>query len=327
MDADAVVEKNYLMAIADHFEKEQSDGCSIYFEHPLSDETTHSFFPGESFNPEVYDAITQYELHLRYYLQSVRSTGFPHAFHTVGSSFAVKAEVYCMEGGMNRRQGGEDFYFIQKVAQRGNYSECNATCVIPSPRPSDRVPFGTGPVVSRLISTSSNSSSNSSSSSSSSSLSSSLSKGDRQLLTYDPRPFRMLRNLFSGLETMYTEVPLNHFMKSQPEVLLEFLQLQQFGEALVEIRKNSTSFPAFRKRFWRWFNMFRIMKFLHHAREEGYPDVPVGEASLGLLLHINPEGVEIPSGGSEMKAILKIFRELDRLTPDESRKTEYESGS
>ena len=95
--------------------------------------------PFESFEPVVYDAITQYELHLRYYLNAVRSTGYPYAYHTVGSSFTVRADVYCKEGGMNRRQGGEDFYFIQKVAQRGNFSECNATRVVASPRPSDRV--------------------------------------------------------------------------------------------------------------------------------------------------------------------------------------------
>ena len=103
------------------------------------------------FPPRTYHAIALYELHLRYYLHSVRSTGYPHAFHTVGSAFAVRADIYCQEGGMNRRQGGEDFYFIQKVAQRGSWSECNETCVYPSPRPSDRVPFGTGPAVARLI--------------------------------------------------------------------------------------------------------------------------------------------------------------------------------
>ena len=118
MDADAVVQANYLEALVSHFHNNSgsgagSDGCSVRFEHPIS---------GDQFSPEVYEAITQYELHLRYYLQSVRYTGYPYAYHTVGSSFAVRSDIYCMEGGMNRRQGGEDFYFIQKVAQRGNFS-------------------------------------------------------------------------------------------------------------------------------------------------------------------------------------------------------------
>ncbi|RPI41937.1 MAG: hypothetical protein EHM46_05800, partial [Bacteroidetes bacterium] len=71
MDADAVVEPGYLQALVNHFRSRPVDGCSIYFEHPLS---------GEEFSPGVYLAITRYELHLRYYLQSTRSTGYPRAF-------------------------------------------------------------------------------------------------------------------------------------------------------------------------------------------------------------------------------------------------------
>ncbi len=283
MDADAVVQKNYLSALAEHFESVQPDGCSVYFEHPLSN-----------------DAIIQYELHLRYYLQSIRFTGYPHAFHTVGSSMAVKADVYCKEGGMNRRQAGEDFYFIQKMAQRGNFSECNKTCVVPSARPSDRVPFGTGAAVGRLV------------------------KSNKQLNTYNPMLFPMLKHLFSGLEGLeglegresleglYAETGSDQFLRSQSEILLRFLESQQFGEALTEIRKNSASFPAFRKRFWRWFNMFRIMKFLHYARENGVADVPVGEAALYLLKNITPGENEIHPEISDLKQLLIIYRQHDR---------------
>ena len=302
MDADAVVEPNYLSALLKHFNTRQRygqsddiggqlpEGCSIYFEHPLEP----SGF--EVHEPEIYDAIAQYELHLRYYLQSVRYTGYPYAYHTVGSSFAVRADVYCMEGGMNRRQGGEDFYFIQKVAQRGWFSECNETCVIPSARPSDRVPFGTGPVVRRL------------------------SKSGEALTTYDPRPFGMLRQLFSDLEVLYTGAEMDKLMDSLPRVLTDFLKTQQFEDSLLEIRGNSASYPAFRKRFWRWFNTFRIMKFLHFARERGYPDVTVGEASMMLLEKIHPDKAEFIAHNSSfnsgrlIKSYLAIFRKFDQPT-------------
>jgi hypothetical protein len=298
MDADAVVQNNYMEALVTHFQGESltdttsgaetsasnnpetgtrpetgtgPDGCSIRFEHPLSG----------SFHPSVYEAITQYELHLRYYLQSVRFTGYPYAYHTVGSSFAVRADIYCKEGGMNRRKGGEDFYFIQKVAQRGNFSQCNATCVIPSPRPSDRVPFGTGPVVSRL------------------------SAGKELLMTYDPRPFGILKSLFefSGQPESLT--------RTWPEPLQSFLEDQGFKAALEEMKANSASAFAFRKRFWRWFNMFRIMKFLHFARELEYPDIPVGEAAAGLLKVLDPENRGIPSVGKDHRKLLHIYRMLD----------------
>ncbi len=194
---------------------------------------------------------------------------------------------------MNRRQGGEDFYFIQKVAQRGRFSECNETCVVPSSRPSDRVPFGTGPVVRRL------------------------SKSGEGLSTYDPRPFGMLRQLFAQIESFYTGSGSTDLEDSISEVLSEFLETQQFEDALTEIRGNSASYPAFRKRFWRWFNMFRIMKFLHYARERGYPDIPVGDASLELLRKIHPEHIEDFDNndtGDLIRKYLIVFRGIDRST-------------
>ena len=35
LDADVVVDANYLEALSAHFEASDADGCSIYFEHPL----------------------------------------------------------------------------------------------------------------------------------------------------------------------------------------------------------------------------------------------------------------------------------------------------
>lgn len=294
LDADAVVQANYLEALVKHFnagspaqagnagpKANPPDGCSIRFEHPLS---------GEEYAPRVYDAIAQYELHLRYYLQSLRSTGYPYAYHTMGSSLAVRARVYCLEGGMNRRQAGEDFYFIQKLAQRGNFSECNTTCVQPSPRSSDRVPFGTGLAVSRML------------------------EGEDALLTYHPEPFRMLRKLFEKVDGFYKYEPdYESVTGGLPQLLIDFLEEQKFMASLEEIRDNSASLPAFRKRFWRWFSMFRIMKFLHFARERGYADVPVAEAGPALLRQMDPEGTGIPSIGSDVLKLLLIYRRLDGM--------------
>jgi hypothetical protein len=291
MDADAEVDPNYFSALARHFENHSCEGCSIRFEHPLE---------GESFSRAVYDAITQYELHLHYYLAAVRSTGYPHAYHTVGSAFAVRAAIYCMEGGMNKRQGGEDFYFIQKVAQRGNWSECNTTRVVPSPRPSNRVPFGTGPVVERLC------------------READATGSVLELTTYHPEPFAILRVFFSGMDELYagsdgevgfasesgswSDAGSPAISQSLPQVLTEFLALQGFDRALKEIRGNSGSLEAFRKRFWRWFNMFRIMKFLHYAREHGYPDVEIGGAAMLML------SLEKPFSAREL---LELFRNKD----------------
>lgn len=128
-DADCRCDLNYLKAIEDRFQKHpETPGCSIYFEHP----------PGPA---------DLYELHLRYYVQALRYAGHPYAFHTIGSCMAVRSQVYMEQGGMNRRQAGEDFYFLQKVIALGNYTDLLTTRVIPSARESNRVPFGTGKAV------------------------------------------------------------------------------------------------------------------------------------------------------------------------------------
>ena len=54
---------------------------------------------------------------------------------------AVKALPYVKAGGMNRRQAGEDFYFIQKLVPSGGYFSLNSTTVYPSPRASDQGSF------------------------------------------------------------------------------------------------------------------------------------------------------------------------------------------
>ena len=125
LDADCRTQSNYFVSIWKAYRDRKTNGCSIYFEHPLS---------GNEYPEKIYKIITLYELHLRYYLQGLRYSGFPYAFHTVGSSMAVRASHYLRAGGMNRRQAGEDFYFIQKLVPLGGYFSLNTTTVYPSPR-------------------------------------------------------------------------------------------------------------------------------------------------------------------------------------------------
>ena len=96
-----------------------------------------------------------------------------------------------------------------------------------------------------------------------------------------------------------------------PQVLSAFLESQDFESALAEIRKNSASLPAFRKRFWRWFNMFRILKFVHYAREHGYPDEDVVEAAHALIKQMGHGEIEIPHKNASAGQLLEIFRGID----------------
>jgi hypothetical protein len=275
-DADCGCEINYLTALERHFrETPRSPGCSIYFEHLLEG----------PLSPAVYEAIAAYELHLRYYIQALRYAGFPLAHHTLGSCMAVRADAYRKQGGMNRRKAGEDFYFIHKIIPLGGFTDLTSTTVYPSPRPSDRVPFGTGKAVREFLS-------------------------GRRIKTYPLEAFLDLKQLVNHVPQMYrcgkegrTDIPA-----TLPMSVRDFLCSQQFADALTEICGNTSGEAAFRKRFFRWFDGFRAMKFVHHARDRFYGGSMLEEQATRLLVAMENS----QAGANKLSGLLQIFRALDR---------------
>jgi hypothetical protein len=349
LDADTVVRADYLRAVEDHFSRHpEASGCSISFEHPLSlqeyENQNPQNPPPENFPPEAFEAVTNYELHQRYYLLAVRYTGYPYAYHTVGSCFAVQVEAYCRAGGMSRRQAGEDFYFIQKLAVQGGFTECRSTRVYPSPRPSDRVPFGTGPDITRQIC---GGQLDASAKHPNNRDSYGAGQDSRQLppyLTYHPELFEHLRMFFELIPRLCRsgkapasepngdrpagtkgEAPEDNATAAKdgdppvgtkntavpggvPPVLDRYLEESGFWEELKEIRGNTASEGAFRKRFFNKFNMFWILKYLHFAEEHGVEKMEV-TAAAGMMLEmwerVHGSGTPgIPTGSSTREMLL-----------------------
>ncbi len=236
LDADCTVAPSYMKAVYEGlFRKKDRMACSIYFEHPLS---------GIDFPPSFYTYITLYELHLRYYYQALAYTGFPFVFHTVGSAIAVRALSYIRAGGMNRRQAGEDFYFIQKLVPAGGYFSLNTTTVFPSPRASYRVPFGTGATIARMDA-----------------------EKEPTLVSYNLQAFKDLKIFFGLLDDAYAEglKDLLSFYRKLPESLRLFLSREEWTIKLTEIKNNTSGLSSFKKRFFGWFNMFRVVKYLNQT--------------------------------------------------------------
>jgi hypothetical protein len=276
-DADSRCDINFFKSIEEHFDKNPgTEACSIYFEHPLT---------GNEFPERVYWAILQYELHMRYYLHAMRHTGFPNAYYTVGSSFAVRVSGYCRQGGMNTRKAGEDFYFLQKFADLGCLSELNSTRVIPSPRPSLRVPFGTGKSVHNLL------------------------NSNLTLTTYDPGVFFIMKQFFSEVPGFFDLLAAgnNPVETIREKCLYKYLSETDLTGTLSEIYTNSGSREAFIKRFFRYFNMFRILKFVKYAGYT-YPEIPVGIAARTFM---EKAGLNCQKEINEYEMLME-FRRLDR---------------
>jgi hypothetical protein len=278
LDADCLVADNYLLTICNEFlNKKEKAACSIYFEHPLS---------GGDFPYEVYQYIVLYELHLRYYFQGLVHTGFPYVFHTVGSAIGVKVLPYIKAGGMNRKQAGEDFYFIQKLVPAGGYFSLNSTVVYPSPRPSFRVPFGTGASITKLAVS-----------------------GEPDLLTYNISAFEELKSFFRIAEDFYDrdQEDFKLFYRSLPAGIQSFIEEKELFEKLTEIKENTSGFQSYKKRFFGWFNMFRIVKYLNHVHSGIFEKIPVHIAA-SELLHM--KDIAIKSDNPER--MLQYYRSLER---------------
>lgn len=261
-DADSKCETNYLTELEKCFSDRRTNGCTVYFEHPLD-------YPG---NSALNNAIVKYELYLRYFVEALRFSGFPWSFHTIGSCFAVNSGVYARQGGMNRKKAGEDFYFLHKLFPLGNFTELNSTRVIPSSRISDRLPFGTGAAMRRLLGS------------------------HRELLTYPPESFEELEAVFGALDDFHrSDVnAISNITGHFSPCMLEYLALKGFSEAVIQAKNNSAGPVTFKKRFFVWFNGLRILQYLNFARSLGRPDLPVSEAA-GILLErkgITPENTE-----------------------------------
>ncbi len=279
LDSDCLVENNYLTSLEKHFLlKPETTACSIYFEHPLK---------GDDFTPQVYEGIIRYELFLRYYNYGLRFSGYPFAYHTIGSSMAVRSKIYQQQGGMNKRKAGEDFYFLSKLFPLGNFNELNETTVFPSPRPSLRVPFGTGKAINKW-----------------------LEEKSETLQTYYPKTFTDLAELNDLVPDLYavSNETTEQKIQSISPALLVFLAENDFENKLNEINANVKSSEQFINRFYRWFDNFLVLKFVHFARDNFYGKMEVTQAAKQLL---ESSGIEFAENASP-KELLLVFRELER---------------
>ncbi|HEX2968791.1 MAG TPA: glycosyltransferase family A protein [Bacteroidales bacterium] len=278
LDADCTVKHDYITSICNEFFlMKDRTACSVYFEHPLS---------GNEYPGIYYTSILSYELHLRYYYQGLILSGYPYPTQTTGSAMAVKALTYIKAGGMNRKQAGEDFYFIQKLASSDGYFYLNSTAVYPSPRSSYRVPFGTGASIEKLIS----------------------SPGS-DFLTYNPNAFEDLKATFLILPELYDkdDVEISGLYERLPNSIKLFIPADELKSKIDEIRRNTGSYSSFSKRFFGWFNMFKVVKYLNFIHREHIPRVPVNKAATSLL---KKSGVS-----REFKndyELLEFYRSLER---------------
>lgn len=272
LDADCTVEKQFIRTVWETYIHKSTGIATHYFEHP---------FPNE----KDARAIIEYELYLRYFKWALWYAGFPYAIHTVGSSFSVKADVYVKHGGMNRRQGGEDFYFLHKIVPHENFAVIKETTVYPSPRISNRVPFGTGPALQQIE------------------------ESQKELWVYNLESFYQLRQLIQSIPQFYKadSNAIRRLVEMQPDAVKELLLNQHLEGWLNEVNANVSSKDAFVKRMFSHLNAFKIVQFLNETHQNYFAKQPISNEAAKLLNAMDK--VEIPEGNHDL---LMYFRKMDR---------------
>lgn len=255
LDSDTLVASNYLVEIEKHFNKNPNHiGATISFRHQI-----------EGLNDKQLLGILLYEKYLLYYKNALSFVGYPNPMFTVGSAFAVTASGYLKRGGMTRRQAGEDFYFLQTLAQIGTVGEIISTSVYPSARLSDRIPFGTGPTLAKWMS------------------------GETDLTkTYNIQAFIDLKMFFDIVEKLFQtdESSYLKIISTLPESISHFLIHDNFWIEIQDLNKNCSTFKSFQFRFFHKFNAFKILKFINFAHERFYEKADL-ETQFQILTELN----------------------------------------
>ena len=274
-DADSTVSPEYLRSIEQSFNENPSyNFFTIDFAHQPE-------------NNQSSEGILRYELHMRYYRKAMEWCGYPHAIHTVGSSFAVRASAYVKQGGMNRRKAGEDFYFLHKMVLLGNYGNICSATVFPSARESDRVPFGTGAALKKW------------------------SEGSADLMTtYSLDAFIILKHFFSDPSSFSgkNEAELKQIFDQYPAVLQRYIEDSGVIKEILELQNNCSAPEIFTKRFFHRINAFWILKFLNYSHENFFSRGELFAESTRLLRLLN---MKIPNDISP-EQLLEIYRSLDK---------------
>lgn len=252
-DADSTCSDNLLIEVERLFRQSEVNGCSIQYAHPLE---------SEELDINHLDGIIKYELHLRYYVDALKYAEYPFAYQTIGSSMAVRMSAYVKQGGMNRRKAGEDFYFLHKIIPLGGFYNLNSASIYPSPRRSDRVPFGTGRAISQW-----------------------LDDQHEDWMTYDFRIFDTIKIFLSQIDTCYnnTEEQLESNYESLEPEIKSFISKVEYIQLFIQINNNTATIDKFMKRFYQWFDGFRVLKLVHHIRDEFYENITIVEACKWIL--------------------------------------------
>ena len=209
--------------------------------------------------PGIVEACTLYEISLYYYVCGLRYAASHYAFTTVGSTIAIHADHYAKVRGFPRRPAGEDFYLLNKLAKTGTIDQLTGPSIEISGRLSERVPFGTGVGIRKILH---------------------LANPLSDCPFYNPGIFRYLKQFLWELDRCQDAADLtDHFKNSRSQHWCESVDLF----TLIDSKRHLN--PAVFKKFTvDWMDGFRTLKFIHFLQQHHLEPVALSDIFDGTIL-------------------------------------------
>jgi hypothetical protein len=185
---------------------------------------------------------------------------------------------------MNCRKAGEDFYFLQKLAKTDGVERLSGTTVFPEPRMSERVPFGTGRSMTRL-----------------------LGGDDRAVLFYPALAFRLLADWLFAVERNISAEAEKLLIVAERISPVLAAYLEQADWLRVWPRLQATHQPVEKRlqAFHTWFDGFRTLRLIHLLCDAG---LARGDAGVLLPEYFAWDGRPCPA---TMAGMLEELRQFD----------------
>ncbi|HET57669.1 MAG TPA: hypothetical protein ENN35_04410 [Deltaproteobacteria bacterium] len=263
LDADTLVEPDWLSVVRERFTSDSLTAAAVEFRHRAGA------------TPVEDDAIVRYETLIRYYVLGLNYAGSSYNYHSIGSTMAVTAEGYAAVRGMSRRHAGEDFHFLNKVAKTGRVDVISGTRVYPSARASNRVLFGTGRAVAE-----------------------GTAQGASLKYGWNPEVFHVLKEWTACLETHASEDAgrlLERARDIHPETAA-FLEEERFTTVWPRLQGNSARKGAAERHACTWFDALKTYRLIRRLTWTVYPPIDLYEALHGLMVML---GLSPPSNWRE----------------------------
>ncbi len=263
-DADALLPTNYLDALVNLSTQQQLSSAAVFdFEHISAAAVNKVVIADDSaeHSDEITSATLTYQRALRYYVKGLKWAGSCYAFYTIGSLLAINIHSYCQVRGFPKRAAGEDFYLLNKLAKVGLIESIADSKVLIISRLSDRVPFGTGPMVKKI-----------------------LQSGNSSKFTYySPHSFRELKELLQSFDCLWAERFRLSFWKNELSLATKSaLMALHFFDFIQTLSQQCKTELQFNRQINQWFDAFKTLKYLNHLRDHYYDDEIIDDAIIEL---------------------------------------------